>query len=92
MKISDPVAIIAFIVLGYIAVTFALGFIKTIVDGQEGFDAFDRAGFTLSAFVNGRVPKSAATSSLNVGESAEISIVDGIVEAETTRTISKTQS
>ena len=80
------------IVSAYIALTFTLGAIKTVIDGQEGFNAFDRAGFNFHAFWNGRAPKSGAISALSVGESAEISIIDGVVDAETTRTISKSLS
>jgi hypothetical protein len=75
-----------------LAATFAVGMIKTLREGTESFDEFNRAGFTLKAFFFGRVPKSNAGSSLQFGESAEISVVDGKFDAVTTRTISKTLS
>ena len=78
--------------LGGIAATFSVGMIKTLLAGRQAFDEFNRAGFTLRAFWFGKVPKSNAGSSLQFGESAEISIVDGKVRAEPTRTISKTLS
>jgi hypothetical protein len=79
-------------VLAGIAATFAVGMVKTLKEGAQAFDEFNRAGFTLKAFFLGRVPKSNAGSSLQFGESAEITVTDGAVQATTTRTIAKTLS
>lgn len=75
-----------------VAATLGVSLIKTLREGGSTFDEFNRAGFTLRAFWFGRVPKSNAGSSLQFGESAEISTVRGKIRAETTRTISKTLS
>ena len=83
---------IGVVTCGGIAATFFVGMIKTLREGTESFDEFNRAGFTLRAFFLGRVPKSNSGSSLRFGDSAEISMVDGKIRAIPTRTIAKTIS
>lgn len=89
---SGILTAVGVIIFGCIAATFAVGMIKTLREGTESFDEFNRAGFTLGAFWLGRVSKSNAGSALQYSDSAEISIVDGKIRAEPTRTISKTLS
>jgi hypothetical protein len=76
-----------------LALTLIIAFARTLFEGVESYATFDRAGFTLSNYVNGTVPPEAARANpIDVGDSAEIEIIDGRIRATETRTIVKHHS